>query len=124
MGFFGLTEKREPRLDRRHSLAGVPVLAKNVSIDRTDDAKWVMTVTTRPRSRVLARFLPPTFVKRVELDELGTSVLRQIDGERTVQGIVDAFRRLYNVNRREAELSVAEFLRSLVRRHVVAIVIR
>jgi hypothetical protein len=62
--------------------------------------------------------------KRVRLDEIGTYVIRQIDGVRTVKELVEAFASAYRVNRREAELCMAEFLKSLVQRNIIAIGIR
>jgi len=111
-------------LDRRQSLKGVPVLNERVEIDTSDDAKWVLTVTIPRKRGLMSRFLPPNLMKRFELDELGTDVLRQIDGRHTVQDIVVSFREKYKVNRREAELSVAEFMKTLIRRQVIAIAVK
>ena len=112
-------------IDRRHSLAGVPMLNPSVTVDRTTDGSWVLVATTRHDGKgLMARFLPPVQVRRVELDELGTFVVGQIDGVRDVLEIVNAFATRFKVNRREAELSVVEFLKSLVQRHLVSIAIK
>ena len=124
--FFGWNSRKQttaPPLDRRQSLAGVPVVNDGVTIDRSDDQGWVLEVVTRRRQGLVSRFLPATFAKRVELDELGTFVVRQIDGQRSVKAIVDAFREAFEVNRREAELCVADFLKSLIHRRVISMVI-
>ncbi len=72
----------------------------------------------------LARFQPPVFERRVTLDELGTFVLRQIDGRRSTRAIVDGFAARYQVSRRQAELSCVEFIRSLAARQVISILIK
>jgi hypothetical protein len=121
---FGRKEKKQPPMDRRQSLAGVPVFSRNVTIDRGRDKAWQLVVTTQRRSGIFARFLPPTYTKRLQLDELGCCVVGLIDGHRTVEAIVKAFREQYRLNRREAELSVTEFLKMLLQRRLIAIAIK
>ena len=72
----------------------------------------------------MARFMPPILERTVKLDELGAFVFRLIDGQRTVLQIVEAFQQRYKANRREAELSTVEFLRSLAQRRVISIAIK
>ena len=43
-------------------------------------------------------------VKRIELDEMGTFVWKQINGENSVRRIADEFAAFYEVQSREAEL--------------------
>jgi len=115
----------KPRPDRRRSLAGVPVFNDNVEIDRSDPEKWVLTMVTRRRQgKFSARFLPATSSRRLELDELGSVVVRLIDGNRDVKQIISEFQQQYNLNRRESELSVVEFLKALVGRGIIAIAIK
>ena len=112
------------RLDRRRSLAGIPVLNANVTADRGDERRLTLTIRTKRREKgLLSRFQPAVMTRRLKLDELGSFVLSRIDGESDVMGIVDAFVTRYQVNRREAELSIVEFLKSLARRNVISIVI-
>ena len=124
LNFFGKKKDDVPRLDRRGSLAGIPALNGNVSIDRSDEDQWVITTTMSRRDGWLRRFMPPTLKHRHELDELGTFVLSQVDGRRTVLEIVNVFVRRHKTNRREAELSVVAFFKSLIKRQVVSIVIK
>jgi len=114
----------EPRVDRRRSLAGVPALNDNVLIDRSNDQAWVLTIKLPRGKGWFSRFMPPTITKRHELDELGTFVLKQVDGRRRVLDIVDAFVARYKTNRREAELSVVKFFKSLIERRIVSIIIK
>ena len=112
------------RLDRRRSLAGIPVLNADVTADRGDERRLTLTIRTKRREKgLLSRFQPAVMTRRLKLDELGSFVLSRIDGESDVMCIVDAFVTCYQVNRREAELSIVEFLKSLARRNVISIVI-
>jgi len=114
--------KKAAGLDRRRSLEAIPVV--NGGVKAADGpAGLVLKVIVLRGSGFLARFQPAVMERRVELDEIGSFVFRLIDGKRTALDIVDAFVERYRTNRREAELSCVEFLKSLVRRHVISIAV-
>lgn len=119
------TANAQPRsLDRRRSLGGVPVLNAGVELAERGDGTLLLVLNIPRRKGWLARFQPRVTQKRIGLDELGTFVIRQINGERTVMQIIEAFTARFATNRREAELSTVDFLKSLVRRQAVSIGIR
>ncbi len=122
----GARERKRPAPDRRQSLAGVPVLAADVSLAPGGGEEGGLTlVSRRPRGRGwLWRFAPPVIERRIELDARGAVVVGQIDGRRDVAAIAAAFAARFAVCRREAELATAAFLRSLAGRRMVAIVMR
>lgn len=117
-------ERKDERLDRRRSLAGVPVISGNVAIRDADGGNLSLTVGMRRGNGFLDRFRPPVSTKRISLDELGSFVVRRIDGRAAVQDIIDAFVAEYQTNRREAELCIVEFLKSLLERSVIGIAIK
>ena len=120
-------EQKKQELDRRQSLAGVPVFNQNVSIRRDEENsnRWLIVVKTRGKKQgFLSRFGPTPAERHFGLDQLGTFVATHIDGKHTVKDIVDAFIRKYNVNRREAELSVTQFFKMLTRKKIVSILIK
>ncbi len=120
-----LQKEEAPTLDRRQSLAGVPVLHNFVTIDRSDENNWVLTLRIPKRNRgFLARFQPDILTRRVRLDELGSFVVARINGETTVMEIINDFASRFKTNRRETELSVVQFLKSLVSRQAISIVIK
>ncbi len=123
---FGWVKEKPPVINRAQSLAGVPVVNTGVRVQaREGDGDRVeLTICLRRGTGVWSRFLPPTLTRKVKLDELGSFVFRQIDGQRSVREIVEAFWTRYRVNRREAELSTVEFIRSLAQRQAISIVIR
>jgi len=122
MSLFSRT-KQKP-LDRRRSLTGVPVMNENVTIEPADGDNLILTVKLQRGRGLLARFQPAVMTRRVKLDQLGSFVVRQIDGKRSVLEIIDLFVERYKTNRREAELSVVSFLKSLIERHVVSVAIK
>jgi hypothetical protein len=113
-----------PSIDRRRSLAGIPVLNRGVRrIDGENDT-LVLGVPVARRAGFLARFQPAVTDKRIRLDEVGSFVVRQIDGERNMMAIIEALIARYGLNRREAELSTVDFMKSLIRKQAVSIVIQ
>ena len=122
---FGFSNRKStpPKIDRRQSLAGIPMLNSGVRIDPGAE-RDSLVVTLRRGSGFLARFQPAVMERVIKLDELGTFVLRQIDGRRTVLSIVDAFTDRFRTNRRESELSTVTFLRSLAERRAISIIIK
>lgn len=112
------------RVDRRRSLAGIPVLNPRVTIETAKDGNLYVRVEIQRGRGFFARFQPRVSVRRIQLDELGSFVLRQVDGNKTVEDLIHAFVAHFRANRREAELCVVDFLKSLMRRQVISIGIR
>lgn len=122
---FGAAKKpAPPPLDKRSSLAGIPVVNESVTSETRDDGNLTVTVSLKRGHGILARFQPRKMERPYRLDELGSFVWRQIDGKRSARKIVDAFAARYKVNRREAELSVVEFIKMLTQRQAISIVIK
>lgn len=119
---FGFAERKRKPLDRKRSLDGIPVVNPGVHAEH-DEHRIILKVRRLRGTGILARFQPPVLEQRVKLDELGSFVYGLIDGKRTAREIIGAFERRYQVNRREAELSCAEFLKALARRNAISIVI-
>lgn len=118
------SRRKTPPLDRRQSLASVPVLNEGVSSREGDAARIIVTIRQRRRSGFIGRFQPPVLERTVKLDELGSFVFRQIDNSKNTGAIIDAFSDRYKINRREATLSTVEFLKSLVKRGVISIAVK
>lgn len=121
----GIFTKRKPKeVNRRESLAGIPIRSESLTVLEKDDGSGSVVKIRVPRSaHFLDRFRPAVMEKRFELDELGTYVLGLIDGKKSSRELVDAFASDYGVNRREAELSVVSFLKMLMQRQVISIVV-
>jgi len=125
MALFSKRRPEPPRLTREESLSACPVLNRLVRLERGEGGKIVLQVPRRNTSlaRTVSRFFKLPLYRRVALDELGTFVVELCDGENSVRDIVDKFAKAYRLNRREAELSMLEFLRNLTRRSIVGMVI-
>ncbi len=103
----------------------MPVLHNSIRTVQESDGKLMVQVElTRKQGGLLSSFLPNKTIKKIRLDQLGQFVLEKVDGRRNTRDIIEAFVRQYRTNRREAELCVTAFLRSLAERHVISIVIK
>jgi hypothetical protein len=59
--------------------------------------------------------------KQVELDEMGSFVWQRIDGVRSVRQIAQEFTDAYEVQTREAELSVTTFIKTIGQRGIIGL---
>ena len=88
----------------------------------SDDGGALMLVVQREpfRNRLLQAVAPVVRERRIELDEVGTAVWRMLDGQRSVREVIGRFSEEFGVNRREAEVSVLDFLKSLMGRGLLS----
>lgn len=119
-----IKRQEKTQLDRRQSLDGVPVLNENVTFREDQSGRTVINIKVSRGGGFLARFQPPVLERNVRLDEIGGHVFRLIDSRRSALEIINLFLEKYRVNRREATLSVVEFLKLLVKRRIISIVIK
>ena len=113
------------QLTKSRALTLTPV--KNIeSSETTLDSGVVIIsypVAMRPwMAKWLQRFKgasPQTGSRKLQLDTLGTQVWKMIDGKRTVLDIVDDFAETHQLERREAETAVTQFLRDLGKRGLI-----
>lgn len=125
MSIFSFLNRQDPaQIDRRQSLDGVPVLNEQVSSKNDSNGRLVINIKIKRGNGFLARYQPAVMERNVRLDEIGSFVFQLIDNQRSALEIIELFLAKYRVNRREATLSVVEFLKSLVKRRIISIVIR
>lgn len=125
MSLFNFMDKQpHAQIDRRQSLDGIPVLNEQISCENDNTGRLVINIKLKRGNSFLARFQPPVLERNLKLDEIGGFVFKLIDNQRTTLEIINMFLAKYCVNRREATLSVVDFLKSLVKRGVVSIAIR
>ena len=119
-----LFDKENTVLDRRDSLEAVPVINDGANLITQDDGRILIRIPSGGARGLVARLLPALPDRQVRLDQLGSFVLSHVDGKNTVLQIIRSFVTEFRVNRREAEQSVVEFLKSLTQRRIVSLVIK
>lgn len=86
-----------------------------------DDSHVVLTIqrATNWKTKLLGLLVPIPDEKTVVLDKIGTDVWKMLDGETTVGQIAKTLARSYQIEPREAELSLQQFFKELGRRGYV-----
>ena len=116
--------KRQPRISKQRALDSYPI--RNQAVEWTSKGDETVLVLRRREDRV-GRLLDLFFVvpkeRKLQLDPVGSYVWRQCDGRHTVQQLIDDLARKYKLNRKEAEVSLTEFLRQLGRKKLIAIAV-
>jgi hypothetical protein len=117
----------QPPISRSEALDRIPVKSIQITETRLESGEIVIgyPVTMRPFfAGLVKRFGGPEVqiqMKKLQLDELGTSVWGMIDGKSSVRKLVERFAKTHQLEAREAEVSVTQFIRELGRRGLIAL---
>ena len=119
--------KNLSQLTKNQALTLTPV--KNIeSAEETLDSGVIVIqypVSMRPwMAKWIQRFKgssPQLGSRKLQLDNLGTEVWKMIDGKQTVRDIVDTFAENHQLESREAEMAVTQFLRDLGKRGLIGL---
>jgi hypothetical protein len=120
-------KSKQPSISRTDALDAIPV--KNIQITETrletGEVLIRYPVTMRPFfAGLVKRFGGPNVqiqMKKLQLDELGTSVWEMINGRSSVRQLVERFAKSHQLEAREAEVSVSQFIRELGRRGLIGL---
>jgi hypothetical protein len=112
-----------PKITREEILAAVPVRNSLVQWETNEQDEVVLKIPQRQdrTGRMLRRFFAAPAFKQVVLDELGSDVWHLCTGENSVDAIVKVLARKYKLGRREVELSLANYLRTLAQRGYIGL---
>jgi hypothetical protein len=124
-------DKRPPSpaeggLTREKSLTLIPVKNRFVEATLLDNGlvRLSYPTTVKPwfsgAAKRLGVWNGKPMTKHLELDEMGTLAWDLINGAHTVKEIIAAFAARYDLQQREAEISMTAYIRELGRRGVIA----
>jgi len=123
--------KKKPvanRMTRLKALAFKPVKSQQVSETRLETGEVVIEypLAVRPLIAAVARRLGKSQqdlvqTKKLQLDALGTSVWDLVDGKHSVRRMINIFAETHRLERREAEVSVTQFIRELGKRGLLGL---
>ena len=120
-------KSKQPAISRAEALDRIPVKSIQITEARLETGEVVIRypITMRPFfAGLVKRFGGPevqTRMKKLQLDELGTSVWDMINGKFSVRQLVEGFARTHRLEAREAEVSVTQFIRELGRRGLIGL---
>jgi hypothetical protein len=114
---------RELALTRAQAMAARPIRNPGLAWHLNDEGVAVVTLPRRDDTwgKLLAWLFMVPESRPVSLDHVGTAVWQMCDGEHSVHDIATALSERHKISTREAEVSLAEFLRMLGRRGMVAL---
>lgn len=116
-----------PSISRAEALNRVPLKSVQITEDRLETGEVFIRypVSMRPLfAGLVKRFGGPEVqvqMKKLELDALGSSVWDMMDGKRSVRQMVQIFAETHQLENREAEVAVTQFILQLGRRGLVAL---
>jgi hypothetical protein len=121
------SSRNDPSVSRADALNATPV--KNIDITETHlesgDVRIEYPARMRPLLAAVVGYFggrtDRTYVKKLQLDGLGTQVWQMIDDRRTVKQIIHRFADAHRLHSREAEVSVTAFLRELGKRGIIGL---
>jgi hypothetical protein len=123
-----LSRKKKSGLpSREDALECTPIKNDQVEESRLENGELQLSypVTSRPWLAGLARRLgrksKETYLKKLQLDALGTEVWELLDGVTRVRDVIRQFAARHRLNQREAELAVTRFLRELGKRGLIGL---
>lgn len=119
------TDRPKPDMTVAQFLSAVPHKNTEMKLERMREGLLVSIPVRRPGWLVppISWIMPFSNHRRVQLDGAGTAVVELCDGKRTVEQIVETFAQEHKLSFREAQLAVTQFLRELIGRGVVALVV-
>lgn len=125
MGLF--RKKKIPRLQREDALGCIPLKNKDIeeSVMDSGEVQISYPVQIKPWiANMMKKFGGPEKQmghRKLQLDLMGSTVWRLIDGRRTVRLIINKFADDNKLHPREAEVSVTQFFRELGRRGIIGV---
>lgn len=124
-----LSNKSAPAGEQSRGKALDHIPLKNKDIHEFREESGTVTIhypiTMRPFFASLAKRLggahEQTRIRKLQLDILGTSVWEMMDGRQSVRQIITAFGKIHQLERREAEVAVTQFVRELGKRGLIGL---
>ena len=116
-----LKRRKQPRLTKDDLLASRPVLNQAVKWYLNDEQVIQIDIPRRETwwVKVLSKVIYTPDKRTIALDEVGTTVWQMIEQGETVSAMIRQLAKQFKLNRREAEASLIEYLRTLAKKKLV-----
>jgi hypothetical protein len=120
-------KQKTPRIPRNESLKCIPVKNIHVKETRLETGEVLLSypASLRPwMASLMSKFGGQTdksLTRKMQLDELGTEVWQLMDGQHSVEQVIQRLSQKYQLQPKETEVAVTHFLRQLGRRGVIGL---
>ncbi len=117
--------RKRPQLTREQSLNAIPVRNQGIEVRRESGGTAVLVLKRSDslRARAMSKIFYVPAERKIGLDELGTYVWDLCDGQTSVKKIVSLFAKKHKLGKKEAEVSVVEYLRQLTKKGLLGLII-
>ena len=119
------TSNKPQPLSRKEALKCIPL--QNPGAEEEENQEGLLltySVEVKPFFHTLIKRITgketSNIRRKIQLDQMGSSVWQLIDGQRSVSDIAINFQRQHQLDNRESEISVTSFLKELGKRGLVA----
>lgn len=115
----------QPQLTRQQAMGAYPVRNPALQWQVNKEGNVVVVLTRRGdiQGKALGWLFMVPESKPIELDEVGTDVWHYCDGDHTVGELVALLAEKYKLNKREVEVSLTEYLRTLGKRGMIGFMV-
>ena len=115
--------KKGPKLDRGRAMTARPEQTPVISSEKHSDGGVTLVIDLEPQ-KWLSWFTRTEKVRRsFRLDKLGAEVYYACDGKMGVRALIKRFARDHKLSLAEAEMSVTQYLKTLVAKGLIVIAI-
>lgn len=106
-------------------LSSRPARNEALAWEKNDDGEVQITVTRQEtwKVRLLSKVFYVPRKRKITLDEVGTEVWQMCNGRTSVSQMIEGLSGKYQLNRKEAEVSLLAYLKSLAQKRFVGFVI-
>ena len=125
LSLVGVRQKTAPQMTREQAMSARPVRNPSLKARENDEGETVVVLPRRKdwvgRLLAWAFFVPES--RPIVLDEVGTFVWEHCDGTRTVSDVVGLLAAEYKLSRREVEVSLTDYFKTLGKRGMVGFLV-
>jgi hypothetical protein len=117
--------RKKPRLTREAMMDSRPARNDLLEWEKTETGEAQIKVVRQEtwKTRLLSKvfYIPET--RTITLDEVGTEVWQMCDGHTSVATMIDCLRDRYKLDRKEAEVSLLSYLKTLGQKRFVGFLV-
>jgi len=123
MGIFAT--RNQPKLSRETMLNSRPARNEELTWERNDDGEVQITVKRQEnwKVRLISKIFYIPKNRKITLDEVGTEVWQLCNGRNTVAQMIEGLSDKYQLNRKEAEVSLLAYLKTMAQKRFIGFVI-
>jgi hypothetical protein len=110
-----LATRRKPKLSREAMLASRPARNEALNWEANEDGEVQITIRRQDswKVRILSKVFYIPKERKITLDEVGTEVWQMCNGRTPVGKMIESLGKKYQLNRKEAEVSLLSYLKTL-----------